>query len=184
VVWVNGELPGGRTLPFTIKLSGRAAGDWTCQATAEADNLGAAHVAQAVRVESGPALRVELLAQEDPLPLACETIYLVHVRNQGEGPATNVRLSVLLPDGLIPLQAEGPTACHVAQQQVTADPLASALPGQTVEYRVRVRGRNTGTWRLEADVTADQAPQPVREQAAVHVTEGDRAATTPFASGR
>jgi len=130
------------------------------------------------------AMRVEMLAQEDPLPVSGETNYLVRVHNEGDAPATNVQLTVLLPDGLIPLQADGPTAFRVARQQVIADPLASMAPRQVVEYHVRVRGRNTGTWRLEADLNADRLAQPVREQVAVHVTEDRQTAASPFASGR
>ena len=130
------------------------------------------------------ALWVEMLAQEDPLPVSCETTYLVRVHNEGDAPATNVQLTVLLPDGLVPLQADGPTAFRVARQQAIADPLPSMAPRQEVEYHVRVRGRNTGTWRLEADLNADRLAQPRAEQVAVHVTEDRQAAAAPFASGR
>ena len=82
------------------------------------------------------------------------------------------------------MQADGPTAFRVTRQQVIADPLPSLAARQVVEYHVRVRGRNTGTWRLEADLNADRLAQPVREQVAVHVTEDGRAAAAPFASGR
>ena len=130
--------------------------------------------APAERVEARPALQVEMLARRDPVPAGEETIYLVRVVNRGDGPATNVRLVVHLPEGLTPLQADGPATVRIAQNLAVAEAVASIAPRQQVEYHVRVRGRNSGTWRLEAELAADQLQQALTEQVAVHVTDPAR----------
>jgi uncharacterized repeat protein (TIGR01451 family) len=172
VVWATGALEKGQTQVATAKLRGRATGEWTCQATAAAERLGEARASQPVRVEGAPALRVEFAPAGEAVAAGVESVVELRVSNQGDGPATNVRLTAVAPDVLTPLSVEGPAPGRVAGRQASFDLLPALAPRQTVVYRVKVRGGSRGEGRWQADLNADQLPQPVQAEAPARVAAG------------
>src|SRR5947207_1811910 len=72
----------------------------------------------------------------DPIEVGGETTYQITVSNQGSKEATNIVLAVTLPDGLKPLDAEGPTRFAIAGRSVQFQPLAQLPAKGETTYRV------------------------------------------------
>jgi uncharacterized repeat protein (TIGR01451 family) len=172
VVWSLGTLGPGQKHLIGLRVRARAPGDWALAAQAVGDRLGEAKADLNLRVEATPLLRLELAAHEDTLAADAETTYEIHAANQGGAAAANVRLTVSLPEGLTLARAEGPTATRTSPLGVTFDPLPQLRPRADAVYRVRLRGRTPGDWRIHIELGTDGARGPLLEEVGVRVTNG------------
>jgi uncharacterized repeat protein (TIGR01451 family) len=172
VVWSLGTLGAGQKHLIALRVRARAPGDWTLSAQAVGDHLGEAKADLGLHVEAAPALRLELAAHDETLTTDAEATYEFHVVNQGSTPVTNARLTVSLPEGLTPEHAEGPTPARQSRAVVTFDPLPQLRPRADAVYRVRLRGRRPGDWRVRIELGADGARAPLLEEVGVRVTDG------------
>jgi uncharacterized repeat protein (TIGR01451 family) len=169
VTWALGTLPAGQTQTLTLKLQGKAAGDWMLKATAAADGAPEATAFQTVHVEGAPPLWLEVVRREEAIDLAAESVYEVRVLNQGTVAVPGVRLIASVSDGLLVTRAEGPTAALAQPKQIVFEPLPQ-LPGRSdAVYRFRVKGQAPGDWGLLVQVTADQLTKPLVRQVSTKV---------------
>jgi uncharacterized repeat protein (TIGR01451 family) len=171
LVWSLGTLAPGQKQVRTCTLRPRAAGDWPLYAVLTADAAEEARASHSVHVDGPPPLALEALARDEVLTVGAETVYEVRLRNPGSLPATNVRLTVLVPDELAALQPRGPTEAQVRPSQVLFAPLPRLEPQAEAVYQVRVRGRRAGQGRLQLELAADQLARPVVEEVGVNVVE-------------
>src|SRR5262249_29110392 len=113
ISWSLGTLPAGQTRTVTFHVQMRLGGDYMHQATATADHGLEAKAAGCVRTEGVAALTLTVVDQENLVEVNAVTTYEIRVFNQGTGSCSNVCITATVPDGLIPVGADGPAVNHV-----------------------------------------------------------------------
>ena len=89
--------------------------------------------------------------------------------NQGSKAATNVRLVVALPPGMVPLAAEGPTRDSIDGTNVIFDALPRLAPKADTTFRVRAKGQQEGDMRIRVQLIADEMRTPVTKEESTRV---------------
>lgn len=169
VEWNIGTLPAGQTREVVINLTARRVGEWVNQALARGDRGLEARTELSVRIDGAPGLHVEATDLIDPVEVGEETSYEIRVLSQGSCVCSNICIMALVPDGLEVLGAEGPVGHRIDGQQVTFEPLPKLAARADAVYRIRIRGRQPGDWRLKVRMTADQLQQPVHVEESTQV---------------
>src|SRR5204863_23711 len=90
------EAGGARAVAITSG-TGRAAGEVTLTAAAEATCARPASDKGTVAIRTIPALLLEAVDNPDPVQVGTSTTYTITVKNQGSGPDANIRLAATLP---------------------------------------------------------------------------------------
>ncbi len=176
VSWDLPELPPDGKQAVTCQLRARQAGDWAMAMHLTVEGVSRGRATHAVQVELTPALSLELTAMDDPIAVGQDTVYEARVYNSGQAAARGVRLVVQVPDNLLPVHAEGPSAWQVRGQQVFFEPLAEMRGRVDAVYRVRVRGAKPGEGRLRAEVHTGGLARPLAQELTGHVQGLPRAA--------
>ena len=107
-------------------------------------------------------LTMEMFDHEDPILKDGRTTYPITVRNQGQSPATNIRIKARIPELLELDQANGPVQYRSGmdnQRQfwVEFDPLPTLNGGETQTYNIAVKARGReGDARFHVEMTSDQ----------------------------
>ena len=171
ISWTVGALPPGQTRAAAFRVQARTGGDYVHEVRATGERSLEAKAAGAVRTEGVAALAVGLAASDQLVEVQGDTTYEIHVVNQGSGPSTNVRVDVLVPDGLALVAAEAPTAHHAQGAQVAFEPIAQLPPRGEGIFCVRCQGRKSGDWRLKVQVSSDQQQRPVSKEESTRVYE-------------
>ena len=171
LTWTLADLTPGQRQRITFRIKGRSAGDWPMYTAVQADKVPEMRVANVVRLEGAAALTLEVRAREERLAVGEETVYEMHVFNQGDAPCAGVRLTAALPDEVTPLDARGPVAGQVQQQQVQFPPLAQLPSRGDAVYRIRVRGQRPGKGHVRAVLTAEQQ-RSVQSELSIQVNAG------------
>jgi uncharacterized repeat protein (TIGR01451 family) len=174
LVWSLNDLAPGQRQVVTFRVKAKTAGDWPLYTALLADNIPEKRVANVVRLQGAAALSLEVRAREDRLAVGEETVYEMHVFNQGDAACTGVRLTAVLPQEVAPLDAQGPMAGQVQQQTVQFPQLTQLPPRGDAVYRIRVRGQRPGKGRVHAELTAGRE-RPVQSDVSIQVNAG----TTP-----
>jgi uncharacterized repeat protein (TIGR01451 family) len=112
----------------------------------------------------GVGLTLEMYDLEDPILKDGRTTYPIMVRNQGQAPATNIRVKALVPALLEFEKATAPLGVKFQQrfegdrsEWIEFDPLPTLAGGETQTYQIAVRARGKeGDARFEVRYTADQ----------------------------
>jgi uncharacterized repeat protein (TIGR01451 family) len=169
LTWTLGDLAVGQRQRVTFRVKAGAAGEWPLYTAVLAENIPETRVANVLRIEGTAALAMELIAREDHLAVGEETVYEMHVFNQGDAPCADIRLTAVLPDAVTPLSAQqGPTTGQIQQQRVVFPPLGQLPPRCDVVYRIRVRGQRPGQGTVQVEMTA-QRERPVQREMSIHV---------------
>jgi len=143
LTWSLGSLDGGASKSLSVTVQAMRTGTFRNCADVKAD-YGLAAQACATTVVGQPKLEVEKTAPAEVL--LCEPIkYKFTVRNTGDAPAMNVKLSDELPAGL---------KWKNQHDTVTAD-FGTLAPGQSKFVEYDVMASKTGTYTNQAQVTAD-----------------------------
>ncbi len=124
---------------------------------------------QPVVIEGIAAILFQVADVTDPIEVGGETTYEIRVLNQGSKAATNVRLAVLLPPELRPLNAEGPSRHAVEDSRVLFDGLARLAPKADTTYRVRVQSLRPGDLRTRVQLLTDEMRSPVTKEESTQV---------------
>jgi uncharacterized repeat protein (TIGR01451 family) len=183
VFWMFGTLPPRKAQTVAMRLRGQGLGEQKLQAVLTADGITGARATSSVRVEGAPALRLEMAYRDASVEVHAEAAYEVRVVNQGSAPSPNVRLVVTLPEGLLPVWAEGPTAHRAQGQQVFFEPLAQMAPRAEAVYRVRARALRPGDYRFRAELVADSLVRPIVAEESTHAYS-DAAGSSGTSRGR
>ena len=124
---------------------------------------------QPVVIEGIAAILFQVADVTDPIEVGGETTYEIRVLNQGSKAAANVRLAVLLPPELRPLEAEGPTRYAIEDGRVLFDGLARLAPKADTTYRVRVQALRPGDLRTRIQLLTDEMRNPVTKEESTRV---------------
>jgi uncharacterized repeat protein (TIGR01451 family) len=167
--WSLGTLASGQIRGVTFRVQTRLGGDYMHQATATADHGLEAKAAGSVRTEGVAALTVSVVDLENLVEVNAATTYEIRVVNQGSGTCSNVRIAAIVPDGLVPMTADGPSVNRVQGQQVVFEPVPQLAAQGELVYRVKVKGRTPGDWRFKVQLTSDQLPHSVTRETSTRV---------------
>ncbi len=163
LVWSLSDLNAGERQTVLFRCKASQNGEWPLTTAVLSQNLAEARVQTSLRSEEAVALRLEVQAREERLTAGTETTYRLHVFNDGEAAASDLRLSAVLPDALTPLSAEGPSAGRIDRQRVIFAPLTRMEGRSDGVYRLRIRARQPGKGILRIELTAENREPIVKE---------------------
>jgi hypothetical protein len=133
-----------------------------------------AGAAAATDFEAGAGLTMEIDRGPGSLLLGKKAVCTIKVANQGSAEATNLGLSVTVPEGLKVVGSKGPGA-EARQEGPTLR--FAALPklaaGAEATFTVEAEAVRKGPARLRAELSADQAGGPLQSEAALTVLEDE-----------
>ncbi len=169
VQWSLPSLPAGTASRFQLQMRCIEASPSACcrvVVTSQEERPVSAEKCVAIGTPVAPASANLALLIEDPhesIAVGREKTLVIRVTNQGPVAQNRVALTVFVPDRLVidNLRTRGPTECQVQAGTVRCQPAASLAPGQTLEYRVRVKARQTGEATVRAEVSSASSIQPV-----------------------
>lgn len=119
--------------------------------------------AASTQIRALSALLLEVVDTDDPVPLGQDTTYAITVRNQGFGPARNVRVQAMLPAGLEFQDASGTTPVDAAGQTLEFGPVPLLAAGDQATWRVRVRAAQAGSVQFQLRMQSDEMDEPAVE---------------------
>jgi uncharacterized repeat protein (TIGR01451 family) len=174
LTWMLPELAPGQRQRVTFRVKANTAGDWPLYTAVLADKIPESRAANVLHIEGAAALTLDVHAREERLNVGDETVYDLHVFNQGDAPCAGVQLTAWLPEEMTPIDAKDG---QVQQQQVRFAPLGQLPARGDVVYRIRARGQRPGKGRVRVELTAERE-SPVRHDLSIQVN-GDPPARTP-----
>lgn len=125
----------------------------------------AEQVAQAAvtEIRALSALLLEVVDTDDPVRVGDQTTYQIVVKNQGSGPASDVRIQAELPPGLEFVSATGDTQVRAEGQTIQFESIPNLPPGATANYRVVVRATQPGSEQFQLRMQGEGMDQPAIE---------------------
>jgi uncharacterized repeat protein (TIGR01451 family) len=164
VHWLIDQLAPGQRKVVALKVQPKMAGKWSHNVVAKAEPSLEAHSTGVLQVEGFTDLAVKIIGRDPQLEVGKETVYQIRVINQGDVPATNIQLQALLPEGMTPGHAQGPTTHRGDGRQIVFSPLAKLNPHAQVVFHVGVVADAPGDRRFRVQVTSDQNRVPVARE--------------------
>jgi uncharacterized repeat protein (TIGR01451 family) len=162
VNWFVGRLQPGQTGELKVTLRADQIGSFTHFVRASSEHGAISDGQFTTQVEGTSSLAMEIRDLEDPVEVGGETAYEIVVRNDGSAAARAVSLACEIPAGVEVLTAQGPVDSIRQRDLVTFNPVLELAPGNSVTYRVHVRGIDVGHHRLRARLTSDSNPEPIQ----------------------
>jgi uncharacterized repeat protein (TIGR01451 family) len=169
VHWILTELPASDTDKVELVTLPIEAGEHKLRLEGKADKGLSVEKEQPVTVEGIAAIKFEVNDTVDPIEKGGETVYEIHVANQGSKAANNVRVVAMLPPGMRALAAEGPTRNTLEASRVQFESLAQLAPKAETTYRVRVQGLRPGDLRVRVQLLTDEMQEPVTKEESTRV---------------
>ena len=93
----------------------------------------------------------------------------IRVVNQGTKAATNVRLLVDFPQGLLPTSIDGSLRHAINGQRITFEPIASMSPGDEIGIVVNAKGQSKGDHRVVVNMQTDGRQTAVSKEETTRV---------------
>ncbi|MFO0865735.1 MAG: hypothetical protein U0744_13970 [Gemmataceae bacterium] len=161
VHWLIDSLPAGQTRTVSLKVQPKAPGQFPHEVVARAMHLPEQKSAGTVEVEGFASLTLKIRDREDPVEIGKDAVYDIVLENRGSTAATNVRIAVLMDDGMTPRTANGSQAFQVQGRTITFAPIARLAPGSTATLQVMTTASQPGDRRVRVQATSDQQTTPV-----------------------
>jgi len=169
VRWLLEELPAKEKGSVTVTTLPVEPGQQLLRVETTAARGVSAKKEEAIMVEGASSIVFQVVDTADPIEVGGETVYEVVVANQGSKEATNVQLTIALPEGMKALDADGPARFNIAARQVTFQALAQLAPKQETKFRVRVQCITAGDHRCHVQLTSDDMKTPVTKEEGTRV---------------
>jgi hypothetical protein len=168
VNWLLDPLAPGQTQAVLLRVTANSPGPLSHTVVARSAGTPEIKSTAALIAEGVADLQADLHA-DNALEVGHEAVYEVRLANTGTAPNTNVRVEFAFTGGLVPRNAQGPTAFRIDGQRVIFEALSPlSSQGQTL-YRVLVAGQAPSDARVHASVSSDQVPTPVTREAGTRV---------------
>ena len=172
VVWKLTDVKPNETKELALTCLLTKIGDHTINFDAVMGSRTVAENGQKTEVRGIAALSVEVVDMADPLELGSETIYEIHVVNQGTLAATNLVVRCEIPGEIEAIAADGPTSQMIVDNVLTFEPMKELTSQSEAIFRVKCRGLKEGNARFKAMVKTDQLASPVVEEENTTVFDG------------
>jgi uncharacterized repeat protein (TIGR01451 family) len=147
IAWSLGSLAPGASRSISLKAKATKTGTFENCANVVADHgLKASDCAKTI--VTAPKLALEKTGPAEVL--ICEPItYTITVRNNGDGPATNVKINEELPDGLVAVVDGRETKSIVGN-------VGTLQPGKSARITLNAKAKKAGRFTNKATATADR----------------------------
>lgn len=169
ITWNLGTLNPGQREGISLKVVGKAEGDYVNQAFARADRNLEARAEAPIRIDGVAALMLEVVDLDDPVEVGNETVYEIHVINQGTTACTRVQIVATAPEGMVPRSGTGPSTARISGQQIIFEPVDKLAAHADATFRVRVLARTPGDWRFRVQMRSDHLQSPVLEEESTRI---------------
>jgi len=171
VQWSLGSVAAGGSndMCFTVKAdqlgakTSRAMVNCTCSDPAEAECT--------TDVQGIPAVLLEVVDVEDPVPVGDTVTYVITVTNQGSALDTNISIQVTLENEQEYVSSSGATSGTASGKVITFAPLASLAPKAKAEWRMVVKAVGAGDIRYSVEMNTDNLGRNVSETEATNFYE-------------
>jgi len=164
VVWNVGTLTPGQSKVVTTRVVGERI--MIARSTAQASAV-AADTVQAVMVtdvEGIEALLVEVVDDNDPVPVGEYITYEVEVTNTGSLEATGVAIKAILTPEMEFVESTGASKSRLDGKTLHFDVLPALAPSAKATWKVRIKAVGEGDLRFKLEVNSDQLQRPVSEE--------------------
>ncbi|HEY4313255.1 MAG TPA: hypothetical protein VGN12_27640 [Pirellulales bacterium] len=174
LVWLLDSLPAGKTVRYQVRCQCVTPAANACNratvTTAEgatASDEACLAITQAAAPPAPPAgaarLTIAVADLVEPVALKANTTYEVKITNNGQGPDSQVVLTVTVPDKMTPMGVGpgGIATAAILGKTVRFDPVPTIAPGETLTYRIQARGDEAGQAQFRAQATSAGNPAGV-----------------------
>jgi uncharacterized repeat protein (TIGR01451 family) len=161
VNWFVGRLAAGQAAEMKLTVRPDQIGSFTHFIRATSEHGAIADAQFTTSVEGTPSLAMEIRDLDDPVEVGLETAYEITVKNEGSAPARSVSLTCEIPPSMDVINAQGPVDCIKQPDLVSFNPVVELAPGNSITYRVHIRGNVVGHHRLRARLSSESNPEPV-----------------------
>jgi uncharacterized repeat protein (TIGR01451 family) len=169
ILWRLPALAAGNHQKVAYRVKAVGVGEMPDRAAARGEGGPDAKADGTFTVEGIPALSLEVVDLEDPIPVGADLTYEIRIVNQGSCPCTNLQIVAQVPDGLQTKEGNGPTAFKPNGADAVFEPLPKLAVKADAVYRVKVHGLQPGDYRFRVQMTCDQLRQPVMKEEASRV---------------
>jgi uncharacterized repeat protein (TIGR01451 family) len=169
VNWFVEQVPAGGEKVLECELRALDRGKFPFLAAAQGERGLSATAQHETAVEGIAAILLEVIDLDDPVEVGAETAYEVLVTNQGTDFATDVRVRLDVPEGMVVTGVKGPTAGVVENGTVIFEPVPRLAPRADAIYRIAIRGQKPGDFRVSVQVQSDTLRSPVTEDESTKV---------------
>lgn len=161
VEWNLGSIRPGGTRTVSMTLVANSAGSAGAMAEVSGVCVTAASASASMPVVGVAALLLEAVDSQDPLQIGESTQYEIRVTNQGNGPATNIRLEGKFED-MTYITSQGHTPVENSGKDLMFGSF-SLEPKQTVSWVIQLEATGLGDQRFKIIMNSDQLTRPVEE---------------------
>jgi uncharacterized repeat protein (TIGR01451 family) len=159
--WYVGRLESGESLDLSLALLPKVAGEYTHLVRATSETGAQADAQVNTRVQGAASLVLKVTDLDDPVEVETETAYEVTITNEGTASAHDVGLTCELPQGVAFLKAEGPSENRLQDGFVGFRPVTELAPGESLTFRVFVKGSVAGDKRFRCRLSSEALQQPL-----------------------
>ncbi|MGE4002456.1 MAG: hypothetical protein AB7I48_19805 [Planctomycetaceae bacterium] len=161
LTWFVGRLGADQPQDLHVTLVAKQAGEFVHAVRAASEHGSYSDAQLTTRVEGTASLVVEVADLDDPVEVGSETAYEVTITNEGTASSHDVSLACEIPGGLTLLKAAGPSEHRAKTNAVEFQPVAEVGAGETLTYRVYVKGTESGDKRFRCRLTSAHLSQPL-----------------------
>ncbi len=164
VSWFVGSVQPNETVEMSLRLKPVAAGDFVHLAKVVSEHGAAVESKMETKIEGTASVVLEVVDLDDPVEIGRETAYEIRVSNEGSKAASNIGLSIELPNGMALVDAKGPSQ-HIAEAGLVVFRSLPALPpGKTAVFMIHITGSQEGNHRIRARLVSDSIQEPLTEE--------------------
>lgn len=165
VFWLL-DLPAGESKTLVVRLRGNRAGEHQNIVQVKADGLSEQQSTGVIRLDGVADLSLRVVKRDAVIEVGAETLYDIQITNAGTAAATNVKLEVRFPPGLLAKKAEGGTRYTIHGENLVFDPIASLAGQGTATCRVWVVAQPNADrdQRVRVSIVSDQIRLPIQRE--------------------
>jgi uncharacterized repeat protein (TIGR01451 family) len=167
--WLIDYLAPGEKRTLTMRVQPKRAGQFANEVTARSDNEQETQSTANVHVQALANLVVQIADRDKAIEVGKSAVYEIKVTNQGSAPATGIQVQAVIPGGMAPAQARGPTRHRQEGQQVIFAALPKLGPQGQAVYYVTALAQAQGDQRFRALVLSDQETTPIAREERTYV---------------
>ncbi|MDR4508097.1 MAG: DUF11 domain-containing protein [Candidatus Brocadiaceae bacterium] len=171
VSWNAGTLKPAESKKVDVTVRASSIGEAKNSVTVRADCAESASATAITKILGIPAVLLEVIDIEDPIPIGENVTYVITVTNQGSEASANVKINCLLEEGMQYVSSSGPTSGTADAKAVTFAPLPSLAPKAKATWKVVIKATAKGDVRFKVTMTDDRLDRPVQETEATYLYE-------------